>query len=46
MTHPAVSLASVIGVPHAQHGEEVKAFIVLNEGQALTESDLGEWSKE
>jgi long-chain acyl-CoA synthetase len=29
MTHPAVSLASVIGVPHDQHGEEIKAYLVL-----------------
>ena len=32
MTHDDVSLASVIGVPHPQHGEEVKAYIVLKEG--------------
>ena len=25
MTHPAVSLAAVIGVPHESHGEEIKA---------------------
>ncbi len=45
MTHPAVSMASVIGVPHDQHGEEIKAFIVLKEGEQLTEAELIEWSK-
>ena len=28
MTHPAVSLAAVIGVPHESHGEEIKAFVI------------------
>ncbi|BBO78536.1 long-chain-fatty-acid--CoA ligase [Desulfosarcina widdelii] len=46
MTHPAVSLASVIGVPHDSHGEEVKAYIVLKPGETATEDDLLAWSKE
>ena len=46
MTHPAVSLASVIGVPHDQHGEEIKAFIVLNEGEPTTPEEIVSWSKE
>ena len=32
MTHPDVSLAAVVGVPHESHGEEVKAFVILREG--------------
>ena len=32
MTHEAVSLAAVIGVPHESHGEEVKAFVIRNDG--------------
>jgi long-chain acyl-CoA synthetase len=30
MTHPAVSLAAVIGVPDKRHGEEVKAYVILS----------------
>jgi acyl-CoA synthetase (AMP-forming)/AMP-acid ligase II len=46
MTHPAVSLAAVIGVPHESHGEEIKAFIIVKAGQAATEADIVAWSKE
>jgi long-chain acyl-CoA synthetase len=46
MTHPSVSLASVIGVPHDSHGEEVKAYIVLKPGEKATEDDFLEWSKD
>jgi len=46
MSHHSVSLASVIGLPDDQHGEEVKAFIVLKEGEFLSEQELIEWCKE
>jgi len=46
MTHPAVSMASVIGVPHDQHGEEIKAYIVVKAGETIAEADLVAWSKE
>ena len=46
MTHPAVSLAAVIGVPHDRHGEEVKAFVLLKEGATITEVELVAWSKQ
>lgn len=45
MTHPAVSLAAVIGVPHAEHGEEIKAVVVLAPDASATGEDLVEWSK-
>jgi long-chain acyl-CoA synthetase len=45
MTHPAISLAAVIGVPHDSHGEEVKAFVILREGATETETDLVAWCK-
>lgn len=46
MSHHSVSLASVIGVPNDQHGEEVKAFIILKEGESPTEQELIDWCKE
>ncbi len=46
MTHPAVSLAAVVGVPHDEHGEEIKAFVVLADGQNLSADDLIAWSKD
>lgn len=46
ITHPAVSLCAVIGVPHERLGEEVKAFIVLKQGANATEGELIEWFKE
>ena len=46
MTHPGVSLAAVIGVPHDRHGEEVKAFVILKAGVAITEVELVAWSKQ
>ena len=46
MTHAAVSLAAVVGVPHDSHGEEVKAFVILNAGATITEDELLAWGKE
>jgi long-chain acyl-CoA synthetase len=46
LTHPDVSLAAVVGVPHESHGEEIKAFVIRNEGAAVTEAELVAWSKE
>jgi long-chain acyl-CoA synthetase len=46
MTHPAVSLAAVVGVPHERLGEEVKAFIVRKPGAEVTAEELIAWSKE
>ncbi len=46
MTHEAVSLAAVIGVPHPSHGEEVKAFVILKDGATATEDELVAWGRE
>ena len=47
MTHPAVSLAAVIGVPHESHGEEIKACVIKDEGHDdVTEDELVAWGKE
>ena len=45
MTHPAVSLCAVIGVPDAKMGEEVKAYLVLKEGAQLPEDEFIAWCK-
>jgi long-chain acyl-CoA synthetase len=46
MTHEAVSLAAVVGVPHDSHGEEIKAYIILNDGAEITEAEMIAWGKE
>ena len=46
MTHEAVSLAAVVGIPDESHGEEIKAFIILNDGATVTEDELRGWAKE
>jgi long-chain acyl-CoA synthetase len=46
MTHPDVSLAAVVGVPHESHGEEVKAFVILRDGATVTEQELVSWAKQ
>ncbi len=45
MTHEAVSLVAVIGVPCDKMGEEVKAYIVQKQGFNLTEDAMIAWCK-
>jgi long-chain acyl-CoA synthetase len=45
MSHPGVSLAAVVGVPHESHGEEVKAFVIRRPGARVTGDELIWWSK-
>jgi long-chain acyl-CoA synthetase len=46
MTHPGVSLAAVVGVPHETHGEEIKAYVIPVHGATTTEDELVAWAKE
>lgn len=46
ITHPAVSLCAVIGVPDERLGEEVKAFVVLKQGAELSDTDFIGWCKQ
>ncbi len=45
ITHPHVSLVAVIGIPDERLGEEVKAFVVLNQNSKLTEAEFVEWCR-
>ena len=45
MTHEAVSLVAVVGVPDERLGEEVKAFVVLKQGFDLSETEIINWCK-
>jgi long-chain acyl-CoA synthetase len=45
MTHEAVSLCAVIGIPDDRLGEEVKAYVVLKKGAVVSEGEMVEWFK-
>ena len=45
ITHPAVSLCAVIGIPNERLGEEIKAFVVLKQGEQLSEKDFFTWCR-
>jgi len=40
--HPAIEKSAVVGTPDEERGELVKAFIILNEGYASSDSLIGE----
>ena len=46
MGHPKILEACTIGLPHEYRGETVKAFIVVKEGQELTEDEVVTYCKE
>jgi long-chain acyl-CoA synthetase len=43
--HPAVAEAAVVGIPHAELGEEVAAVITLIQGAEATEDELRDFVK-
>lgn len=43
--HTDVSLVAVIGIPDDQMGEEIKAYVVREEGSSVTEDELKAYTK-
>ena len=46
LTHPDISLAAVIGVPNEALGEEICAYVILNQGAKTSSEEIVEWCKE
>lgn len=45
ITYPAVSVAAVVGVHHATHGEEAEAFVIPAAGADPREDELIAWRR-
>ncbi len=43
--HDDVSLVAVIGIPHEEMGEDIKAYVVREEGATVTEDELKAYTK-
>lgn len=41
--HQAVAQCAVVGFPHADWGEGIAAFVVLRQGQSVTDDEIREW---
>ena len=45
LTHEAVSLVAVVGIPDEALGEEVKAYVIRQPGATATEDELVAWCR-
>tara|TARA_S200000501_G_scaffold366465_1_gene401227 strand:+ start:6437 stop:7996 length:1560 start_codon:yes stop_codon:yes gene_type:complete len=43
--HPKVSLVAVVGIPDKRMGEEIKAYVILNQDQKISKSEFKNWIK-
>jgi len=46
MRHPDISLAAVIGIPDEKYGEQVKAYVILENGSTLTPEEIIAWARQ
>jgi long-chain acyl-CoA synthetase len=46
MQHPAVAMVAVVGVPHAVHGEEIKAVLLPKAGACVEPEAIIAWCRE
>lgn len=46
MTHPHVAEAAVVGIPHAELGEEIRAYVALRPGARIAPDELIAWCRE
>ncbi len=44
-THPAIAMNAVIGIPDERMGEVAMAFVVLKEGEELTDREFIDWCR-
>ncbi|MDT8378142.1 MAG: long-chain fatty acid--CoA ligase [Desulfotignum sp.] len=44
--HPKILEACAVGIPHPKRGESIKAFVVLKQGQTMTEKEVLDYCAE
>ena len=45
VTHPDISLVSVIGIPDEEYGEEIMAYVIPKAGKTIDTAEIIAWSK-